>query len=161
MRAIGMAVRVTKKRMTVAAVVLDDQSSSSKDFDLHMVSVETSFEVKGDQSNLAAQLGDAAKSISGRLRSLRPDVAVVRRADRPMKSPNTEGPRLRLLMDGAITAASHEIIPNTVIRDGKDCGAAYGLLKAELDAIAKGIQGGKFTEATAAALSALAENRPT
>lgn len=152
---------VSGSRTTVAAVVLDDHSSPGDDFDVRAATVEESFEVKGDQSNLAVQLGDAAKTISGRLRSLQPDVAVVRRADRPMKPSNMEGPRLRLLMDGAITAAAHQVVPNTIIRNGKDCAAAFGSSKDGLDAEAKGLHGGKFTEATAAALSGLAGNRAT
>lgn len=159
MRAMGLAVSVDGKRTTVAAVVLDDHSPQADNFDVLGVTVEASFEVKADQADLAVQLGEAAKSIRGRLRSLRPDLVVIRRADRPMKPSNQEGPRLRLLMDGAITAAAQEVIPNTVIRNGKECGAAYGSSKDGLDAQAATLHGGKFKDATAAALSGLAESR--
>lgn len=123
--------------------------------------MEESFEIKADQINLAVQLGDAATGVSGRLRSLRPDVVVVRRADRPVRPSNQEGPRLRLLMEGAITAVAHQVIANTRLRNGRDCGAAYGVPKDVLDAEAAALHGGRFKEATAAALSGMAEGRRT
>lgn len=159
MRAIGLAVSVSGKRTTVAAVVLNDNTSPGAPFDEVAVTVEASFEVKADQTDVAVQLGDTAKNISGRLRALTPEVVVVRRADRPMKPSNQEGPRLRLLMEGAITGAAHEVIAETRIRNGKDCGSAFGASKDILDAAASSLHGGRFKEATAAALSGLAEGR--
>lgn len=156
-----MAVSVNSKRMTVSAVVLDDHAALSDSFDPERVTVEAEFEVKSDQPDLAVQLGDTAKTITGRLRSLQPDVVVVRRADLPMRASNKEGPRLRLLMEGAVTAASHEVIAHTSIRNGKDCGRVFGSNKDALDSDAESVRGGKFKEATAAALSALSANRTT
>lgn len=155
----GLAVSPKGGRTTVAVVVLDDHAQPGGTFDEQTVTVEDSFEIRADQTDVAVQLGDAAKNVSGRLRSLQPDVVVVRRADRPMKASNQEGPRLRLLVEGAITGAAHEVVAHTLIRNGKDCGAAYGVAKDALDALATGIHGGKFKEATAAALSGLAEGR--
>lgn len=157
----GLAVSVNGNRATVAAVLLNDGAPPGDPFDRSNITVEDSFEIKADQMDRAVQLGDAAKNISGRLRSLQPDVVVVRRADRPLKPSNQEGPRLRLLMEGAITAAAHEVIANTRIRNGKDCGAAYQATKDLLDREASVVHGGKFKEATAAALSGLAEGRTT
>ena len=155
----GLAVSVNGKRTTVAAVVLDDHSTHGGSFDEDAVTVQDSFEIRADQIDLAVQLGDAAKNVSGRLRSLKPDVVVVRRADRPIRPSNQEGPRLRLLLEGAITGAAHEIIANTRIRNGRACGIAFGSSKDDLDAHAASLHGGKFKEATAAALSGLAEGR--
>lgn len=150
---------VNGNRTTVAVVVLNDNALPGDPFDRSSTTVEGSFEIKADQIDRAVQLGDAAKNVSGRLRSLQPDVVVVRRADRPVRASNQEGPRLRLLMEGAITGAAHEVIANTLIRNGKDCGAAYGVPKDALDAEASTLHGGKFKEATAAALSGLAQGR--
>lgn len=155
----GLAVSVKGKRMTVAVVVLDDHSGLSGGYDEGAVTVEDSFEVKGDQADLAVQLSDAATVISGRARSLQPDVVVVRRADMPPRPSNLEGPRLRLLLEGAVTAAAHAVVPTTMIRSGKDCGAAAGLSKDDLDNRARSVCGGGFTEAAAAALSGLIGNR--
>jgi hypothetical protein len=155
----GLAVSVNGKRTTVAVVVLDDHAQPAERLALQSVTVEETFKITADQIDLAVQLGDAARNLSGRLRSLRPDVVVVRRADQPTRPSNKEGPRLRLLMDGALTAAAQEVVSNTVIRNGKDCGAAYGSSKGGLDADAEGLYGGQYTEATAAALSGLVANR--
>lgn len=155
----GLAVSVNGNRTTVAAVLLNDDASPGDPFDQSRITVEDSFEIKADQLNRAVQLGDAAANVSGRLRSLQPDVVVVRRADRPVKPSNQEGPRLRLLMEGAITAAAHQVIADTRLRNGKDCGAAYRVSKDVLDAEASALHGGKFKEATAAALSGIAEGR--
>lgn len=62
-------------------------------------------------------------------------------------------------MEGAITAASHAVVPNTVIRNGKDCGAAHGSSKESLDNAAEALGGSKFKDATAAAFSGLVANR--
>ena len=159
MRALGLAVSINGKRSTVSAVVLDDHAAAGDPFDPNMMTVESSFEVKGDQPDAAVHLGDAAKAVGGRVSSLRPDVVVVRRADRPARPSNQEGPRLRLLVEGAITAAARNVVPNTHLRNGKDCGAAFGGTKESLDREADRIHGGKFGEATAAAMSGLAANR--
>lgn len=159
MRALGLAVSINGKRSTVSAVVLNDHTAAGDAFDPKKMTVEDSFEVKGDQPDAAVQLGDAAKAVGGRVSSLRPDVVVVRRADRPARASNQEGPRLRLLIEGAITASARNLVPNTHLRNGKDCGAAYGGTKDSLDTEAGQVHGGKYCEATAAAMSGLAANR--
>ncbi|OZC78011.1 hypothetical protein CH251_04980 [Rhodococcus sp. 06-462-5] len=161
MRVMGLALSISGKKITVAAVILDDHARPEDGFDRQAVSVENSFDVKADEDDLAVRLGDVAKSISGRARSIAPDGVVVRRADRPQRPSNQDGPRLRLLAEGAVTAAVHEVVRNTVIRNGKDCGAAFGTVKEKLDEEAQAILSGKYKEATAAALSGLAGNRMT
>jgi hypothetical protein len=155
MRALGLAVSVTLKRTTVAAVVLDRADEEDAPNLAAPVLVD-SFEIKSDQSDLATQIFDAAEGVRGRLRSLAPDVVVVRRADRSRQATNQESPRVRLLVEGAITAASRQVVLDTVIRTGKDCASAYGTSKDVLDADASKILGGKYANATAAALSGLA-----
>jgi hypothetical protein len=159
MKVMGLAVKITDQTVTVNVVVLDDHAATPDKFDIANVVVVDKFDVKSSDDDLATRLGEVAKAISGRTRSIAPDGVVVRRADRPQQSSNTEGPRLRLLAEGAVTAAVHEIMHNTVIRSGKDCGSAYGAAKAELDAAAESILDKKHCEATAAALSGLGGNR--
>ncbi|MGN7778852.1 hypothetical protein ACTJJE_04950 [Mycolicibacterium sp. 22603] len=159
MRVMGLAVSINGKKITVAAVVLEDHAKPEDGFDRLRVSVEDSFEVKKAADDLAARLGELSKKVRGRVRSIAPDGIVVRRADRPQRPSNNEGPRLRLLAEGAIAAAAHEIVRNTAIRNGKDCGAAFGTSKDGLDQEAEAIFGGKYVEATAAALSGLVGNR--
>lgn len=159
MRMMGLAVSISGKKITVAAVILDDHARPEDGFDRQAVSIENCFDVKADEDDLAVRLGDLAKSLSGRVRSIEPDGVVIRRADRPQRPSNQEGPRLRLLAEGAVTAAVHEVVRATAIRNGKDCGAEFGTSKEKLDEEAQTILGGKYKEATAAALSGLASNR--
>ncbi|SOJ58152.1 hypothetical protein MSIMFB_05632 [Mycobacterium simulans] len=157
----GLAVSISGKKITVAAVILDDHARLEDGFDRPALSVEDSFDVKEAVDDLAVRLGELSKKVRGRARSIAPDGIVVRRADQPKQPSNKEGPRLRLLAEGAVTAAAHEVVRNTVIRSGKDCGAAFGTSKDGLDEVAETILGGKYMEATAAALSGLVSNRTT
>lgn len=155
----GLAVSVSGKKVTVAAVILDDHARPEDGFDRQALTAEDPFEVKEAEEDLAVRLGELSKKIRGRVRSIAPDGVVVRRADRPRQASNLEGPRLRLLAEGAVTAAAHEVVTNTVIRSGKDCGDKFGTSKDELDREAEAILGGKYSDATAAALSGLVGNR--
>ncbi|MGK2261906.1 MULTISPECIES: hypothetical protein [Mycobacteriales] len=120
------------------------------------VVVSSSFEFKEDfGEDLASLLGTLAKKVSGRIRSIDPDVVVVRRADWNRNTGGQRGPRLRLLAEGAITGAAHEVVQATRIRTGKECGTDYGASKAQIDADASQVHGGKYSEATAAALCGL------
>jgi hypothetical protein len=161
MRVMGLAASISGNKITVAAVILDDHARPEDGFDRQALSVEDSFDVKEAVDDLAVRLGELSKKVRGRARSIAPDGIVVRRADRPQRPSNQEGPRLRLLAEGAVTAAAHEVIRNTVIRSGKDCGAAVGTSKDGLDKEAETILGGKYIEATAAAMSGLVSNRTT
>ncbi|SMX92196.1 hypothetical protein BSP239C_02361 [Brevibacterium sp. 239c] len=66
---------------------------------------------------------------------------------------------MRLLMEGALTSSAQQLVAGTTIRNGRECGSDYGTNKADLDRVASEIKGGKFSEATAAALSGLVANR--
>jgi len=161
MRVMGLAVSISGKKITVAAVVLDDHARPEDGFDRQALRVEDSFEVKESVEDVAVRLGELSKKVRGRARSIAPEGIVIRRADRPKRSSNNEGPRLRLLAEGAVTGAAYEVVRNTVIRNGKDCGAAFGTSKDGLDTEAETVLGGKYAEATAAALSGLVGNRTT
>ncbi|MGH3724610.1 MAG: hypothetical protein ACRDUS_10870 [Mycobacterium sp.] len=145
----------------MAAVVLDDHARPEDEFDEQALTVEDAFEVKEAEEDLAVRLGELSKKVRGRARSIAPNGVVVRRADRPQRPSNLEGPRLRLLAEGAITAAAHEVVSNTVIRSGKECGDKFGSSKGGLAQAAETILGGKYSDATAAALSGLVRNRTT
>jgi hypothetical protein len=107
------------------------------------------------------QLHDAAEALKSRLQGLVVDRVVVRRADRPPRASNAEGPRIRLLMEGALCSAGRSIVVDTLIGTGKDTGAWFGSTKAGLDAAADQIIGAhalpsRYREATSAALAGLA-----
>lgn len=155
MRVLGLATKVSGTAITVSAVVLEGVISGGP-LDLTSVVVSSSFEFKEDfGEDLASLLGTLAKKVSGRIRSIDPDVVVVRRADWNRNTGGQRGPRLRLLAEGAITGAAHEVVQATRIRTGKECGTDYGASKAQIDADASQVHGGKYSEATAAALCGL------
>ena len=114
-----------------------------------------------DDVDLATQLHDMAEALRSRLDGLRVERVVVRRADRPPRASNTEGPRLRLLMEGAVASAARSVVVDTRVGTGKDTGAWYGSNKAGVDAVAAQLLGqhgvaAAYGEATSAGLAALA-----
>lgn len=161
MRALGIAVKIDGKKATVVGVVVDDELGPDDDHDIARAKVTDSFNPSFEPVTEAQQLREAHKAVRSRVEALRPDAVIIRRADWSAQASRQEGPRLRLLVEGAIAAAAHDVEPNTHVRTGKDCGTAHGTDKATLDSAAQGIQGGRYREATAAALSGLVANRPS
>lgn len=153
MRTLGIAAAVTGGRPTVRVVVLDDLGAGTTPPDLTAVELVDTFEVKSDQTDLATVLGEASRAVAGRVRSLQPDRVVVRRADLPSRPSNTEGPRKRLLVEGAVVGAVYDVLHEVVIRSGRDCGSACGKKKDELDGDAAFLVEPRYVEAAAAALS--------
>ena len=132
MRTLGLAVSINRGLAVVSAVLLDDHLPPSAASDLTTIEVVEKFEVKADSDDPALQVAKTSKAIRGRIQSLHPDRVAVRRADRPLKPSNTEGPRTRLLVEGGITASAFDIVDDTTLRSGKSCGSVYGKPKAEL-----------------------------
>lgn len=155
MRTLGIAVAM-KAKPVLSFVLLDDHAAV---FDVAAVTVEETFEVPLEDRPLAPQLGEAAKSVRGRVCSLRPDAVVVRRADRPTRASNLEGPRKRLLIEGAVASAAYAEALNTSLLTGKECGQVYGSDKASLEGQAATLVKSKYREAAAAALAGLCEGR--
>jgi hypothetical protein len=155
MKTLGIAVAM-KSKPVLSFVLLDDHAD---EHDPEALTVEEAFEVPLEDRPLAAQLGEAAKIVRGRVRSLAPDAVVVRRADRPSHPSNKDGPRKRLLIEGAVTSAAYAEVLDTTLLTGKECGQAHGSSKASVDALARGLIQTKHAEAAAAALARLAEGR--
>lgn len=152
MKCLGIAVAM-KTRPTLRLVLLEGQVCDAEDLD---VSVHSEFEIPLEDRELAAQLGEAAKSVRGRVRSLGPGSVVVRRADVPTRPSNLAAPRIRLLIEGAIVSAAYSELLATALLSGKECGKAFGTDKAALDQLAGTIVATKYKEAAAAALAGLA-----
>lgn len=119
---------------------------------------EDTFEVPAGQADPATQIELIAAALSSRIQTLKPNAVAIRAADHSPKARQTSGPRLRLLCEGAITAAAKHLVPHTSIRTGKEWAQAYGSAKDELASAANEIAGKKFAEATAAALGILTEH---
>jgi hypothetical protein len=161
MRALGLVVDMPKKnRPALRAVVLEDPHAAGTTPSLGDIKVVDTFEVPTADVERATQMKDFAETVSARIRTLAPDIVVVRRADRPKQASNQEGPRIRLMGTGAVAAAARLQVPKTSIRTGQECGAAYGHNKEKVDADAETLVGdGTLKEAAAAALAGLIADR--
>ena len=154
MRAAGIAVAMQSSgRPTVRLVVADDSSGSP------VIDVIADF--PSDDAEISEQLHDAAEAVRSRLDGTGVTRVVVRRADRPQRPSNAEGPKLRLLMEGAIVSAARSVIVDTRLGSGKDVGGWCGSNKAAAEAAAAALltaagHKDRYIEATAAALAALA-----
>ena len=153
MRTAGLAVDIPSPgRPRTQLVVLDNVSGSP--------TIVTSEAFPSRNTDLAAQLHDAAEAVRSRLHGLAVEKVVVRRADRPPRATNAEGPRVRLLTEGAIASAARSVVVDTQIGTGKDTGGWFGSDKAGVDRAssvllqAQGINP-TFMEATSAALAAM------
>jgi hypothetical protein len=154
MRVAGIAVKMPSGgRPSVRIIVADDASGSSV--------ISDAQEITSDHADLPEQLHDAAESVRSRLKALNVERVVVRRADRPTTPSNQDGPRYRLIMEGAVTSAARSEVIDTRIGTGKDTGAWYGGKKATVDIEAERLLAAaslsptKYLEATSAALAAL------
>src|SRR4051812_40131377 len=111
MRSAGVAVEISSKSRPTAQVVIVDGSWGN-------AQVLESFALTSATDDLATQLHD----LFGGLRSGLSDSVervVIRRADTPWGS-NKEGPRLRLLAEGALAAAAKSVVADVVILKAKD-----------------------------------------
>ncbi len=153
MRVAGIAVDIPSSgRPAVRLVVASDATGGP--------TIETTADFTSDDVAVPVQLHDAAEAVRSRLDGLAVERVVVRRADRPPRASHAEGPKLRLLMEGAITSAAQSAVIDTRLGNGKDVGGWYGSNKAGVDAAAASLLGSHglretYVEATAAALAAL------
>src|SRR3954453_6018343 len=108
MRVAGLAVKMlTGHRPAVRFVVLDSSSSPA--------TVEACEEFTSDDVDLPTQLFEISKAVGSRLKGLQGEGAVVRRADTPPRANNQDGPRLRLLAEGAAASATRAEVVDTRI----------------------------------------------
>lgn len=154
MRVAGIATKmISKGRPSVRLVVVTDTPA---------LAVVDAVTLPSDNTELAEKLHDTAEAIRSRLAGLAVDRVVVRRADCAQVPSNQEGPRIRLLTEGAVTSAARSVVVQTHIGTGKDAGEWYGSNKATVDADAAalatscGVDGSIYSEAIAAALAGLA-----
>lgn len=144
--------RVNKWKSTVSLVLLEGDSGD----DEATVRVIEEFLVTGDATEWAAHVGNVATAVRGHAKSMRPDVVIVRRADQAPQGRNSDGPKLRLMIEGGIVAACLDVASDVRVHTGKECGRARGATKEDLDARAGALVANAHREAAAAALAALA-----
>jgi len=161
MRAMGLAVDMPKPgRPVVHCVVLEDPYGSADAAVLADVTRVDAFSFKTTHEEWSAIVSQFFQEVSGRVSTLKLDIVVIRRADVYMRARVGDGPRLRLAVEGAITAAAMSHVANTHLRTGADCAGHYGQSKdqMETDTLAL-ITHNSQTEAAAAALSGLFGDR--
>lgn len=153
-------------RPACSAALLDDERA---------LQVIDAFELTSAVEPIAQQLLTLHRSVETRLRGWAPiDRVVVRRADLSPRASNSDGPRLRLLAEGAIISAATAVVPDTQFARGVELGRWHGGGKAAVgvegeglvsDAIARSVltgnslQRGRYGEAAAAALAGIAQLR--
>jgi hypothetical protein len=142
------------------AVLLSDALPAGQVPSLGDISAVDEFDVATYDDDWAVFCKDFAETVSGRIRGLKPDIVVVRRADMAQRPSNLDGPRIRLVASGAVTAAAKILVPKTYLRTGKACADAYGRPKEQLDRDAAGfISKAAQVPAAAAALAGLVADR--
>jgi hypothetical protein len=123
--------------------------------------IEVVADFPADDAGMPVLLHDAAEAVRSRLDGLQVDRVVVRRADRPPRASNADGPKYRLLMEGALTSAARSVVVDTRLGTGKDTGTWFRSNKAGIDAAANSMLKAaslhdRYLEATSAALAGLA-----
>lgn len=154
MRVVGIVVRAQNPKRPVALLVLGNDESGT-------VQIENQVDLPSDEDDLPVLLHDCSEALRSQLKILAPDRVVIRRADHSHHARQTDGPKYRLLMEGALTSAARSVIPDTRIGTGKETGEWYGAAKAALDGEAEKLSqaqalAGKYKEAVSAALAGLA-----
>jgi hypothetical protein len=154
MRVAGIAVKIpTKGRPSIRLVVMTNNTAPS---------IDQFEEFSSDHTDLAEQRHDAAEAIRSRLIGLDVERVVVRRADRAPVPASKEGPRIRLLAEGAVISAARSVVVDTRVGAGKELASWRGSNKADLDDEAgllsksHGLSAGTYAEAVGAGLAALA-----
>ncbi len=161
MRALGVTVEMpTPGRPVVRAVLIEDRLAAAGTPTLADIALVEEFDLTTAETDWARIASRYSQDVSGRVSTLAPDIVVVRRADFHQRTRIGDGPRLRLVVEGAITAASYAHVANTHLRTGTTCAHVYPHDKGTMDADGKTlVSRANRAEAAAAALSGLFGNR--
>lgn len=145
----GIAVHIPSKGRPAADVVVLDGAWGAP---VHV----TTFKLTSTHDDLPTLLQDLSAGLASRLTGLGVDRVVVRRADKPTRPSNYEGPRTRLLAEGAVTASAKATVNDVLLADGKTLGGRCPAgSKPALEAEATKLLAGQPLDAAAAALSGL------
>jgi hypothetical protein len=146
MRVVGVSVYLrTKGRPAARAAVLDGSWSAPV--------VHQKFELTSVHTDLATALADLSQSFDSHLSGLAADQVVIRRADFQKAAGATEGPKVRLMVEGALAAVAKRQVDVVSVQTGKDLGVQSPMgKKAALDSRAAEISDSDFAQAVAAAL---------
>jgi len=146
MRVAGLVVEIAR-RPSASVVVLEGSFR-----DPNIVEI---FHLTTTGNDTAQQAHDMATNLRNRLHGLQIDRVIVRKADRPPRPSNKEGPRLRLVVEGALIGAAKDVVDHSEIINGRDAAGRVGISKSALDAAGRELSG-EESQAAAAALAAFA-----
>jgi hypothetical protein len=146
---VGVCVHLPKKgRPAARVVVLDGAWGSASEHDR--------FDLTSNKQDIGTILHDLASGLRSHLSGMNADRVVVRRADMQKVSSKYDGPRIRLLAEGALAAAARSEVNDVLVLAGKDLAQrSPAASKDDLDAEAAAQVPGSPVEAAAAALSGL------
>lgn len=151
MKVLGIAVRVNKWQSKVSLVLLEGVGGD----DETTATMVEQLPVTENHEEWARHVGNVATAVRGHAKSMSPDVVVVRRADQSRQTRNSDGPKLRLMIEGGIVAACLEATSDVRVLNGQEGGKARDTTKEDLDTRAGSLVAKAHTEAAAAALAAL------
>ena len=117
--------------------------------------VEETFELVPRGDTLADRLGDLGAAFANRVDGLNPDAVVVRRAEQTARPSKKEGPKQRLLAEGALVYAAASVGARVVLLTGQSLAQKSGTTKREMDAAAESLESGMYKGSVAAAMSIL------
>lgn len=149
MRSVGVHVTMARKGRPTASVVVVDGGWGS-------ASLVQQFDLTSNTDDFATVLHELGSSLRSHLSGLAADRVLIRRADVARVPSNKEGPRLRLLAEGALTAAARAEVEEVHALTGKELAdRSPASSKADLDSEAAQQVPGSPIEAAAAALVGL------
>jgi len=149
MRSVGVCVHLPRRGRPAARVVVGVGAWNA-------ASEEETFELTSNKDDTATVLHELASGLRSHLSGLSADRVVIRRADRQRVASNADGPRVRLLAEGALAAAARSEVTDVVVLPGKDLAdRTPAQSKDDLDAEAARQLPSAPVEAAAAALAGL------
>jgi hypothetical protein len=148
-RCVGVSVSINGSPQVLIAVLGGFRSSPE---------IIELFKLTTRDVDLVDQLSDLAQAFGNRIAGLSVQRVSIRRADMPPKSSNKEGPKTRLMVEGALATTARSHVSDTRLTSGRDLAlqAGKGKTKAEIDAeAASWVDNRAYVEAVAAALALL------
>lgn len=126
MASLGIRVHIDKGQPAVAAVLLEGTKSAA--------TMVEPFLLTTNETTTVEQIQDLASALKNRLIGLgEVEGVAIRRADFSPSS-KKEGPKTRLLVEGAMIKASREQVESTSCASARDLAQTCGIKKAEMDA---------------------------
>jgi hypothetical protein len=144
---LGLSTRLTSGKPVISCIVLEGSRDSPRK--------TQGYELKTSATEIVFQIEDLCGKLSSQLSGLRPDAVVIRVADMAPSASRTNGPRYRLMIEGALAFVCRDHkVAEVVYRNGKECGEALDVNKSSAMSLGEAVDS-KRAEAAAAALSAL------